>query len=138
MDSSDFKYLDLNTIDLRTYDTWFSSNGLTLEELSYPFDIIDVYYWDTYNSNGSKDTLLRYLLEFFTINVYKYGIKNFRTDNMTYLDFDAMINLIEPENYNNNWKTVHLEIIRTINPHWNTFYNNPSLLPNIPLIQSWP
>lgn len=55
-------------------------------------------------------------------NVPAFGIKNFRTDNMSSYDFTIILKSTRSYKTNNDWKTAHMVRMPFINnPHWNLY-----------------
>jgi hypothetical protein len=119
----DIKYFDLDNLTAKTLEYWLADpkntgmfGGRRQRKLTSCH--VDVSYWNTYNIHG-YERAGRYI-ERMVKDMYNYGSKNFRTDNMTNRQFFSITTYGDKQYYSNDWKLSQITILYTyIKPHWN-------------------
>jgi hypothetical protein len=117
------KYFDLDALNACMYNNWRYNSKYSETRILYSDNSkVDLSYWNTYAVGIDNDTLFKLLNYDYVRRMDNiYGVKNFRTDNMSDNDFDMMLDIIDIEHFNDNWKTSHLDVGYPISIHWN-FY----------------
>jgi hypothetical protein len=122
----DIKYIDLDVLNKDIFLDWLAHPTISRARiLGLSYIVVNVSYWNTYNiglDNAlSNSFFIDYLLNNYLSSQSKYGIKNFRTDNMCNSDFLCFTWHKRLERYNPGWKTAHITGMLVKDPHWNMY-----------------